>query len=162
MVGHILVQQVLCGLLESIGKQTALTRAEAEGIDRLIAELRVEHSDDCGEEEDAIDLLNEYVADHYCWEMETGDLLLCQCEPLFDHMAEPDDDGRHPDYPHLCLFEVERHYGSLILTSQSAPGSALISCWEDWKGMVGDDIQADQEFAYLSDEYLDCLEEAEA
>jgi hypothetical protein len=75
---------------------------------------------------------------------------------MIDHMKEPMADGTHPDYPHLILAEVEQHYGMLILTFPGVDGDALISL-EDWDAMVGDVEQADREFAYVSNEYLEIL-----
>jgi hypothetical protein len=74
------------------------------------------------------------------------------------HMTPPTEDGRHPKYDHLVMFEVDRHYDRLLLKSPAKEGDALIS-WEDWNHMVGDTDQADLEFAYCDDEYLDILKE---
>jgi hypothetical protein len=62
--------------------------------------------------------------------------------------------GRHPKYSHLVMFEIEPHHGSYILTAQHNPGSALISS-DDAQEMFGD--RFDDEFAYLTDEYLSLL-----
>lgn len=74
----------------------------------------------------------------------------------FNHMAVPVN-GRHPEFPHLVMAEVEPHYGMLILTIEGMSGTALISV-EDWIAMVGDQDQADFEFGYISDEYAELLE----
>ena len=75
---------------------------------------------------------------------------------VFDHCI-PHHCGVHPDYPHLIYFEVEAHYGSFILTSPAVRGTALISA-QDWLNMAGSQEQADLEFAYASDEYLELFE----
>ena len=73
------------------------------------------------------------------------------------HLAEPTEDGRHPEHPHLVLFEVDLHHGMLILRSPAAPGATELISWEDWDAMVGCRHQADCGFAYLVDDYLDIL-----
>jgi len=73
---------------------------------------------------------------------------------IMTDLTEPTADGRHPKYRHLILFEVEDHHGSLILTAAGQKGDALIST-EDWEHMVDGDRDAIQnDFAWLSDEYL--------
>ena len=51
--------------------------------------------------------------------------------PNMTHMAPPTKDGRHPKYSHLVMFEVDHHYGMLLLKSPAIEGNALIS-WEDF------------------------------
>ncbi len=73
----------------------------------------------------------------------------------FNHNVKPDEQGRHPIYSHLVMFEIERHYGSYILTApKTCEGNALISA-ENAEHIFGE--QFDQEFAYLTDEYLNML-----
>lgn len=74
----------------------------------------------------------------------------------FDHTVPPQEDGRHPEYKHLVLFEIERHHGSYILTAQGQEGDALLS-EDDASEMFGE--QFDDEFAYLTDEYLTLLKD---
>lgn len=71
-------------------------------------------------------------------------------------MAKPDAQGRHPKYKHLVMFEIEPHYGSYILTALGHRGDALISS-DDAQHMFGKDFDAG--FGYLTDEYLQLLEE---
>ena len=75
----------------------------------------------------------------------------------FNHNT-PSENGRHPKYSHLVLSEVENHKSMLILTIEKQKGDALIS-WDDWKSMIGDDEQSDEEFGYISDEYISILED---
>jgi len=56
------------------------------------------------------------------------------------------------------LFEIDRHYGSYILTAKSHEGDALIS--EDDARDIFEE-QFDNEFAYLTDEYLSLLSSKE-
>ena len=72
----------------------------------------------------------------------------------FDHSIEPMPDGRHPEYNHLVLFELEPHYGSYILTAHGHDGSALLST-DDAMHIFEDRLKS--EYAYLSDDYLDLL-----
>lgn len=72
----------------------------------------------------------------------------------FDHNVSCDDNGYHPEYKHLVMFEIEPHYGSYILTAIGHSGNCLISS-DDAKYMFED--QFELEFAYLSDEYLSLL-----
>ena len=72
--------------------------------------------------------------------------------------AIPTSDGRHPKYRHLVMFEADPHHGSAIVTArEAAPGRSALWSWEDWQHAVGDEEQAELEFAYLSEEYLDVL-----
>jgi hypothetical protein len=73
------------------------------------------------------------------------------------HMT-PHVNGYHPRKQHLAMFEVRQHHGMFLLTSPAGPGSLLIS-WEDWQSLVGNDRQADLEFAYLSDDLLAMLDD---
>lgn len=72
------------------------------------------------------------------------------------NMDRPDNSGRHPVYKHLVLFEIEPHYGSYILTAVGHDGDALITA-DEAMDMFGKDFE--DEFGYLSDEYLDVLEQ---
>lgn len=72
----------------------------------------------------------------------------------FDHSVPPGDDGRHPQYKHLVLAEIESHYGSWIMTIAGHEGDALISD-DGARSIFGE--QYDDEFAYISDEYIEIL-----
>lgn len=73
--------------------------------------------------------------------------------------ALPDEHGRHPKYKHLVWFDLEQHYGSYILTAEAHSGSALIS-EDDAIEMFGLDKEGRiRESGYLTDEYLQLLED---
>lgn len=67
----------------------------------------------------------------------------------------PNDDGYHPHFPHLVLFDIEPHYGMYILTAYGHEGNALIS-GEDAEDMFGEHFNGG--YAYLTDEYLSLLQ----
>jgi hypothetical protein len=73
-----------------------------------------------------------------------------------NHMIKPTSEGYHPVYCHLVMAEIEEHHGSYILTIEGHKGDALIS-YEDAQYMFGK--QFDEEFGYISDEYVNILEE---
>lgn len=73
----------------------------------------------------------------------------------FNHDVKPKKNGRHPKYKHLVLFEIEPHHCSYILTAAGHDGDRLLS-EDDARDMFED--QFEDGFAYLTDEYLDCLE----
>lgn len=75
---------------------------------------------------------------------------------VWHHIDKPDENGRHPYFKHLVMFEIERHYDSYILSALGYKGNVLISAEHAMK-MFGD--QFDDEFAYLTDEYLEMLKE---
>ena len=72
----------------------------------------------------------------------------------FDHAVTPLDDGTHPKYRHLTLFEIESECGSYILTAHGNNGDCLISS-DDAEHMFGS--QFNEGYAYLTDEYLQLL-----
>ena len=78
-------------------------------------------------------------------------------ETAFDHMVAPRNDGRHPQYPHLVMVELEPHHGSYIARFSGHAGDLLLS-EDDARAMLGD--QFDEEFGYVGDEYLDLLQTA--
>jgi len=77
----------------------------------------------------------------------------------FDHDVPPDENGYHPDYGHLVLFELEPHHGSYIVTSPAIEGDALLE-EHDVEDMFGED-GIRRGYAYLSDEYLVHIESQE-
>ena len=144
---------------ECIDLAVQYTPEEGEALLAEWEELSEEEREDqCSDfTDEAIEAINnsgQYVA------IEESDLLsVYDTEGGFDHNAQPTENGEHPEYPGLVLFEVEQHFGSLILTSPAKEGNALIS-HEDWEHWVDDIIKLDGDewdFAYLSDEYLDLL-----
>jgi hypothetical protein len=73
-----------------------------------------------------------------------------------NHMIKPTPEGYHPVYSHLVMAEIEEHHGSYILTIEGHKGDALIS-EEDAEHIFGS--QFDEEFGYISDEYINILVE---
>lgn len=69
----------------------------------------------------------------------------------------PHENGRHPEHAHLVYFEVEQEHGMYLLTTPAKPGYSALISWEDWLHAVGIKRQAELEFAYLPDDYLDVL-----
>lgn len=69
------------------------------------------------------------------------------------HDVEPNDFGRHPEYPHLVLFYVGVHYGCYTLRCYALPGRSITISRLDWVSMVGLE-QSSSDFGYASDEYL--------
>lgn len=74
---------------------------------------------------------------------------------MLDHMAKPDEKGRHPEFPHLVMAEIEPHHGMWILTFPGHDGDALIS-EDDAVEIFGD--QLDAEFGYILDDYLSLIQ----
>ncbi len=73
---------------------------------------------------------------------------------MIDHMTKPTADGKHPQYAHLVMAEIEPHCGSYILTMAGYDGDALISD-EDARHIFGEQYAG--EFGYISDEYSEIL-----
>lgn len=74
---------------------------------------------------------------------------------MIDHMTKPVN-GRHPDFKHLVMAEADHHHSMFLITFAEHDGNLLVS-WEEWVDMVGDQTQAELQFAYVSDEHLDLL-----
>jgi hypothetical protein len=72
--------------------------------------------------------------------------------------AQPRRDGRHPRFAHLYWFDIEPHYGSYLLTTAARDGSILMR-EDDLIYALGNDGDEIPDGAWLSDEYLNLLEE---
>ena len=73
------------------------------------------------------------------------------------HLVDPDENGRHPERPELVMFEAEPYNSMYIVTTPAEPAGSMLVSEDEWLAMVGSRDQADLEFAYCSDEYLDLL-----
>jgi hypothetical protein len=76
---------------------------------------------------------------------------------MIDHMVKPVD-GRHPQYPHLVMAEFDREVCSWVMTIEGVDGDVLIG-EDDLNAICGDDeFIRENEFGYISDEYIAMIE----
>lgn len=73
-------------------------------------------------------------------------------------LVPADENGRHPKFKHLVMYELESHYGSYIVTSPAKSGSRLMSV-DDCVHAFGEGV-VDQGFGFAVDDYLDYFEES--
>lgn len=75
-----------------------------------------------------------------------------------DHTIEPMKNGSHPEYPHLVYYELEAHYGSLILSAPYPTLLAALISYEDGVEMFGE-VMVERGYGYATEEYLSILTE---
>lgn len=75
-------------------------------------------------------------------------------------MVPADENGRHPKFSHLVLYELEPHYCSWIVTSPAISGSVLLS-QDDCISMFGKEAM-DSEVCFGTDEYLELFTKKES
>jgi hypothetical protein len=77
------------------------------------------------------------------------------------HEEEPDEDGRHPEHKHLIFVEAEPHFGGYLLKSPAAGEKTAWVSEEDYLHIFTDRFTRENEFGYVTDEYLQIFEEPE-
>lgn len=74
-------------------------------------------------------------------------------------MTEPDKKGRHPRYKHLIYIDAEPHHGSYIVTTPAKPNKSMLVSDDELQSMLDTQyVRDDDNFGYISDEYLDMFE----
>ena len=74
--GHKHIRETLVREIETLRQRTGSRRFDSQKMHDMLVALRGEMSDDASEEDEAIDVLNEYCADGVHFSMIDGDLML--------------------------------------------------------------------------------------
>ena len=76
-------------------------------------------------------------------------------------MTRPTGDGRHPQCPGLVFIEADPHHSMYIVTSPATGGGVLVD-EDSLQAMLGDqyDYELNDQFGYVSDEYLEHFPDA--